>query len=216
MLKQYKVVIFDWDGTVMDSIGHIVTCIQAAATKYQLAVPDEQAVRDIIGMSLPNAFEQLFSVDALCLFDEFRESYKDNYHAAQNHHSPMYEHVNEVVQHLHARGTMLAVATGKGRNGLDSVLESSGLAEYFSYSRTSDEAQSKPHPDMLMQIMAFYGVNACDCVMIGDSVHDLNMAKNAQMDAIGVTFGAHSREKLSVTQPMAIVDSYEELLLGLS
>lgn len=215
MLERYKVVIFDWDGTVMDSIGHIVACIQAAANEYQLKIPTEQDVRDIIGMSLPNAFEKLFADNKLHLFDDFRIAYKDFYHSDQNSHSTIYAHLPELIQQLAQKGKNLAVATGKGRNGLDAVLISSGLEKYFRYSRTSDEAQSKPHPDMLIQIMTYFGVAPHECVMIGDSIHDLNMARNAQMDGIGVTFGAHSREKLEETRPKAIIDSYEELLSGM-
>ncbi|MCC2604138.1 HAD family hydrolase [Planctobacterium marinum] len=208
MLDKYKVVIFDWDGTVMDSIAHIVHCVQQAAIDNRLAVPDEASVRNIIGLSLPEAFLTLFGEDKSADFERFRDNYKDQYVKNDDITPPLFAHVPELLTGLLEKGIKLAVATGKGRRGLDNAILRSGLGHFFSYSRTSDEAASKPSPDMLIQISRFYGVSAAECLMVGDSIHDMKMAKNANMDSIGVTFGAHQRERLLEAQPTAIIDCY--------
>lgn len=212
MLNKYDLVIFDWDGTIMDSIGHIVTCIQHAAIANELKVPDEQSIRDIIGMSLPNAFETLFSVDFAEKYEEFRRAYKDRYHQGDEEALPLFDGMTELLALLRHRKTKMAVATGKGRPGLDKLMETSKLGHYFEFSRTSDEAESKPSPDMLQQILTHFEIEPGNAIMIGDSIHDLNMAKQVGMDRIGVSFGAHRREKLEGFEPIAVIDSYHEII----
>lgn len=214
MLQYYKLVIFDWDGTIMDSISHIVNCIQGAARFNNLTPPDEQSIKDIIGMSLPNAFETLFDMRFAERYEEFRLAYKDQYHQNHEAHLPLFDGVSELLAHLHSENKKLAVATGKGRPGLDKIMNAHNLSHYFEYSRTSDEAESKPSPDMLLQIMEYFDVSPDKSIMIGDSVHDLNMAKQAGMDRIGVSFGAHKREQLEKYEPITVIDSYWELMTG--
>lgn len=212
MLQPYKLVIFDWDGTIMDSISHIVDCIQGAARSNQMVPPDEQSIKDIIGMSLPNAFETLFNLNFSDRYEDFRESYKQQYHQHQEAHLPLFDGVPELLTRLTEESKKLAVATGKGRPGLDKIMNAHNLGHFFEFSRTSDEAQSKPSPDMLHQILDYFKVKASDAIMIGDSVHDLNMAKQAGMDRIGVSFGAHKREQLEQYDPIKVIDSYWELI----
>lgn len=208
MLDKYKVVIFDWDGTVMDSIAHIVHCVQQAAIDNALPVPDEASARNIIGLSLPEAFVTLFGNDKETEFERFRDNYKNQYIKNDDITLPIFDYVPELLEELKARDIKLAVATGKGRRGLENAFQRSGLGKFFTYSRTSDEAASKPAPDMLLQISRFYNVASEECLMVGDSIHDMNMARNANMDRIGVTFGAHRREKLQEAEPNAIIDCY--------
>ena len=212
MLNKYKVIIFDWDGTLMDSISHIVTSVQRAAQTMSLPVPDDNAVRDIIGLSLPNAFQQLFGDNSEQWYETFRSSYKDIYHSDDVADLPLFNHAYDLVKKLSEHNKHLAVATGKGRPGLDSVMYRSGLQEFFQFSRTADEAESKPSPDMLHQIAEYFAVKTGDCVMIGDSVHDLKMAQNAGMDAYGVSFGAHNKALLLGMSPLDVVDSHEVFL----
>lgn len=212
MLNDYKLVIFDWDGTLMDSVGYIVKCIQFAANANQLLPPDEQSIRNIIGMSLPNAFETLFSLDFNDKYETFKSVYKDHYHQGQEDALPLFDGVEELLNNLSASGKKLAVATGKGRPGLEKAMQRTQLNQLFEYSRTSDEAQSKPSPDMLHQILDYFQLAPSEAVMIGDSIHDLHMAEQAGMDRIGVSFGAHCRDKLMTHTPIAVIDSYDEIL----
>lgn len=207
--------IFDWDGTIMDSISHIVSCIQHAAEVNGFRPPDEQSIKDIIGMSLPNAFETLFCADFAEHYENFRGSYKEKYHTNEEAKLPLFEDIESLLETLQERNKKLAVATGKGRPGLDKLMKDHNMERFFEFSCTSDEAQSKPSPDMLQQILDYFEISAVDAVMIGDSVHDLNMAKLAGMDRIGVSFGAHDKEKLAKYEPIAVIDSYSELLRGL-
>lgn len=212
MLNSYKLVIFDWDGTIMDSISHIVVCIQHAAEANGLIPPDEQSIKDIIGMSLPNAFETLFSTNFVEHYENFRSAYKEKYHTNEEAKLPLFDDVENLLETLQQKNKKLAVATGKGRPGLDKLMRDHNMERFFEFSRTSDEAQSKPSPDMLQQILDYFEMSASEAIMIGDSVHDLNMAKQAGMDRIGVSFGAHDKDKLAEFGPVAVIDSYKELL----
>ncbi|BDX06654.1 HAD family hydrolase [Planctobacterium marinum] len=212
MLDKYKVVIFDWDGTIMDSISHIVQCVQQAAKSNALPVPDEQSVKNIIGLSLPEAFSTLYGKDKEADFEQFRENYKAQYIKDDDVNLPLFDYVDTLLTSLCEQNVKLSVATGKGRRGLDNAMHRSGLAEFFSYSRTSDEALSKPAPDMLLQTARYFNVHPNECIMIGDSIHDLNMANNAGMDSIGVSFGAHSKSILTEAKPLTILDCYSHAL----
>jgi len=212
MLNNYKVIIFDWDGTLMDSISHIVQSVQRAAVYLDVMPPDDEQVKNIIGLSLPDAFSVLFGSESEALYQQFRASYKDIYHHKDSEDLPLFQHAYELVATLSGLDKKLAVATGKGRPGLDKAMQRAQLAEFFHYSRTSDEAQSKPSPDMLQQIMKHFDALPDECVMIGDSVHDLKMAQNAGMASIGVSFGAHSKAKLHQHSPLSVIDCYTELL----
>lgn len=215
MLEKYKVVVFDWDGTIMDSIAHIVMCVQQASIANALPVPDESSVRNIIGLSLPEAFQVLYGPEYSNEFERFRDNYKAQYVINDDVTLPIFDYVPELLATLSERGIKLSVATGKGRRGLDNALARSELSHFFAWSRTSDEAQSKPAPDMLLQTASYFNVSPQECIMIGDSIHDLNMAKNAGMDSIGVSFGAHSKEVLMQAEPLAVLDNYKKALAWL-
>lgn len=204
-------IIFDWDGTVMDSVGRIVSSMQLTARDLDLPIPTALAVRDIIGISLMPAIDRLFGTLSESQLERFFAVYRHYYIDADQTPSPVFPHAEIVLQQLHTQGFQLAVATGKARHGLERVWAETGLDVWFHYSRCADEAESKPHPKMLHDLLNESGFQAEQAIMIGDSVHDLRMAANAGMAAIGVTFGAHPRERLQAETALCLVDSWTEL-----
>ena len=214
-IKKYKLVIFDWDGTVMDSVTKIVNCIRSSAKLLNIVPPSDEAIKNIIGMSLEKAIDVLFP-DNVAQHQALISGYKYQY-SVDTTPTPVFANVVSVLNALKEQGIVLAVATGKGRGGLDRLLEQSKLRHFFSATRTSDEAQSKPSPDMLYQLLEELGINANDAVMIGDTQIDMNMAKAAGMDRIGVTMGVHNAQQLNELSPIATVDNYlqlQQVLLG--
>jgi phosphoglycolate phosphatase len=207
--KKYKLVIFDWDGTIMNSVTKIVNCVRSSALALALEPPTDEAISSIIGLSLEKAMAVLFprhqsQHQALILL------YKRNYQTDSTP-TPLFCGVEPTLQALKQQGTLLAIATGKGRNGLERVLQSTGIGHYFSATRTSDEALSKPSPDMLYQLLEELAISVDEALMIGDTEIDMAMAKTAGMDRIGFTLGVHSAEQLAKYDPIATVDSYSAL-----
>jgi phosphoglycolate phosphatase len=207
--KKYKLVIFDWDGTLMDSVTKIVNCVRSSAISLELEPPTDEAIKSIIGLSLEKAMAVLFPQHksqhpALILL------YKRHYQTDTTP-TPLFADVKHVLIMLQQQGTLLAIATGKGRDGLDRVLQSTGLAQYFNATRTSDEALSKPSPDMLYQLLEELAISVDEALMIGDTKIDMAMAKVAGMDRIGVTMGVHNAEQLCEYDPVATVDCYQQL-----
>ncbi len=195
----------------MDSVPRIVYAMQTAAADTGLAIPSESDIRNIIGLSMAEAFLQLFGADNTEYLSRLSSSYSAYYLSPSSPTAHMFPDYLEVLQLLYDEGVKLAVATGKTRKGLDRVLTESGVSHLFSYTRCACEAESKPSPDMLNQIIDELEVEKHECVMIGDSMHDLAMANNAGIDSIGITHGAHDREQLRSQTPIAIVDSLEAL-----
>jgi phosphoglycolate phosphatase len=212
VVDKVSLVVFDWDGTVMDSIGRIVSSMQAAAHKSDLLVPSEFAVKQIIGLSLDPAFNALFPGINNEKRQQLFEHYRDQYVLHDTTPTPLFDGVEQVLQQLKAQNVLLAVATGKARKGLVRMFAETGLAKYFDTSRCADEAQSKPHPDMLQQILQELDIKAEQAVMVGDTSHDMKMAQAIAMPRIGVTHGVHGRDVLSLYSPKAIIDSIPQLL----
>ncbi len=214
-IKKYKLVIFDWDGTVMDSVTKIVNCIRSSAESLNIVPPSDEAIKNIIGMSLEKAIDVLFP-DNVAQHQALISGYKYQY-SVDTTPTPVFANVVCVLNALKEQGIVLAVATGKGRGGLERLLDQSQLRHFFSATRTSDEAQSKPSPDMLYQLLEELGISAQDAVMIGDTQIDMTMAKAAGMDRIGVTMGVHNAQQLNKLSPVATVDNYlqlQQVLLG--
>ncbi|QTH71805.1 HAD-IA family hydrolase [Pseudoalteromonas xiamenensis] len=211
-----KLVIFDWDGTIMDSIDKIVNSLQLAASSCGVDVPNAEQAKSIIGLSLDIAVQTLFP-NHESKWQALSEAYKHQFKYLDSTPTPLFENVEQVLAALKKSGVMLAVATGKSRAGLDRMMEQSGLGHLFSTSRTADEAQSKPHPQMLHDILAELNIEAADAVMVGDTIIDMELAANANIAAIGVTMGVDKRERLASKHPIAVVDNYLELatVLGL-
>ncbi|WP_341504055.1 HAD-IA family hydrolase [Gallaecimonas sp. GXIMD4217] len=210
MLTDTELVIFDWDGTLMDSVGRIVSSMQGAALALGLDKPSDQEVRDIIGMSLRPAVQTLFTDLEADGVERVVSAYRDQYLELNTTPTPLFSGVEAMLRELKSQGRQLAVATGKARPGLERVFKATGLKPLFTTSRTADEAQSKPHPDMLAQILAETGVAAKRALMIGDSTLDMHMAKSAGVRALGVSFGVHSPEHLLAAGASDIVHCWRQ------
>ncbi|MEM0553787.1 MULTISPECIES: HAD-IA family hydrolase [Aeromonas] len=216
-MQDIRLAIFDCDGTLMDSVGRIVACVQGAARDCELAVPAPAQIRQIIGLSLDVAMSRLFPLcsDSGTAIDERQiatliDRYRHHY-LHDTTPSSLFAGAGELLHDWRSRGLQLAVATGKSRRGLDRVLDETGLRPLFVTSRGVDEARSKPDPLMLEQILAELGLSPRQAVMIGDSVHDMAMAEAIAMPRIGVTWGVDSSEALSRYEPVAVVDSMTAL-----
>ena len=208
----YKLVIFDWDGTLMDSISRIVSSMQAAATFVQLDVPTDTQTKQIIGLSLHKAIETLFPQITSAEKKLFAQHYKHQYLECNSTPTQLFDYTEELLAHLLTHKCLLAVATGKAREGLQHVWELTKTAHFFHASRCSDEVNSKPHPQMLTSLLTEFDLLPHEAVMIGDASYDMEMAQRAGIDAIAITSGAHERAILLQYKPVAIVDSLIELL----
>lgn len=208
--RRYDLIVFDWDGTLMDSAGLIVDSIRRAAQDLGLPAPDEADCRHIIGLGLGEALDRLFPGLSRAQHAPLVERYRYHY-LGRDAHIPLFPGAGELVRRLHGAGHFLGVATGKSRKGLERVLGYTGLGHYFHATRCADECFSKPHPQMLEELMAALGVARERTLMIGDTSHDLQMAANAGVAALAVSYGAHQRDDLVAHEPLACLDSVEEL-----
>ncbi|MFB1037563.1 MAG: HAD-IA family hydrolase [Sinobacterium sp.] len=203
--------IFDFDGTLVDSVDGIVAAMQAAIADVLLPERSHAQVSNIIGLGLAEALQTLFpGID-----DDKAEHAAERYsHHFINDHNGLvlFEGVEGVLQMLKAAGHSLAIATGKSRRGLDRVFDSSSLSQYFAYSRCADETKSKPHPLMLNQLLAETGISASDALMIGDTTYDIEMAANAGIKSVGVSYGVHSSQQLTDAGAERVIDRFDELL----
>jgi len=208
---KYKLVIFVWDGTLMDSTPKIVACMQKAAQVTGLPLPSDHDVRQIIGISLLPATKILFDCSDN-IAEKLVHSYKHIYANQDNTPHPMFEGAKDLLVWLKQEPQrVLAVATGKARRSLESAWQSSDSRHFFHASRCADEAKSKPDPDMLQQLLTQFVCDPTDAVMIGDTYHDMKMAQAIGMNRIGVSYGAHKAEQLHTHSPIVIVNSCKDL-----
>lgn len=214
-MKAYQLMIFDWDGTLMDSVDRIVSSMQSAGRDCGLAVPSRDAVKQIIGLSLDAAMPQLFPAQKAAIYQQMRERYSQYYRQDDPTPTPLFPGIEAMLRDL-AGTKLLAVATGKSRSGLERVLQSTGLGDVFATRRGADDAVSKPDPLMLIQILQELSIPVTESVMIGDSVHDLAMAAALGMDRIGVSWGVDRKETLARYEPVLIADSVSQLAERLS
>lgn len=210
MAKKYDLLVFDWDGTLLDSAGAIVRAIQTSCRDLGLPEPSDERARHVIGLGLGDALR--FAVPELPehRYSEMVERYRHHY-LARDQELRLFTGVTELIAELFAAGFLLSVATGKSRVGLDRALQTSGLGAYFSASRCADECFSKPHPQMLHELMGEFSVSPERTLMIGDTTHDLQMAKNAGVAGLAVAYGAHPAEALDALDPLGRLHSVEEL-----
>lgn len=206
-----RLFIFDWDGTLMDSERQIVHCMQAAADDLRLVVPEYAAVRDIIGLGLPEAIQRLFPAQDGGEREAIRQAYARHFLGGTGGGSELFPHARELLGELQGAGHLLAIATGKSRLGLDRVLGMTGLEEVFHLTRCADETASKPDPLMLREILAELGQPVETALMIGDTTYDLEMAARAGMRSVGLAHGVHAVEALARHDPVAIVADLPEL-----
>ncbi|UTH74066.1 HAD family hydrolase [Chromobacterium sp. IIBBL 290-4] len=214
-MREFDLVVFDWDGTLMDSTSHIVHAIQQACREMSLPVPERDAASHVIGLRLADAMRR-FCPDARAselpeLVDAFRRHYQANLDQVT-----LFDDARETLEAIRGQGVFVAIATGSSRAGLDRALGVAGIAELFDATRTVDECHSKPHPDMLLQLTDYFGVALDRTLMVGDTSHDLLMAQNAGSHGVGISHGAHDSAELLRCQPRIIVHSLAELSAWLS
>ena len=210
-MSAYKLIIFDWDGTLMDSEAKIVSCLMAACEDLGLEPPTEEAAKNVIGLGLHEACVQLLPGSEHALHLQMSDRYRHHFFDVQRPASAMFDGVENMLKGLDDEGHFLAIATGKGRRGLDEVLGQTGLKSYFHASRTADETISKPNPQMLHELLDYFGLESNEAIMIGDTEYDLQMASNAQMDSLAVSYGVHEVDRLLQFRPKACVDSIQEM-----
>lgn len=208
--RRYDLLVFDWDGTVMDSTAVIVRSIQAAARDLGLPVPADAVASHVIGLGLTDALRHAVPSLARDEYPRLVERYVAHWRAHEDD-LVLFAGVETLLADLRGRDYRLAVATGKSRAGLDRVLARGGLTAAFDWTRCADETRSKPHPQMLIDIMARFDAPPERTLMIGDTTHDAQMAANAGAHALAVAYGAHPREQLAAFKPRAVVGSVAEL-----
>ena len=208
--KQFDLIVWDWDGTLANSTGMIVDAIVLAAKQVGLPALDPVAASNIIGLGLKESIKALFGDLPPDLAQKLAQQYSANYYAGEAA-IPLFAEAKSTIIELNRRGYKLAVATGKGRRGLNLALQHSGLTPYFHATKTVDECHSKPHPQMLDELMDECVITPVRTLMIGDTSYDLQMAQNAGVQAVAVTFGAQSREQLLAYNPIQMFNQFSDL-----
>ncbi|PPD56307.1 MAG: HAD family hydrolase [Methylotenera sp.] len=208
--KAFDLIVWDWDGTLANSTGMIVNAIVKAAEQVGLPTLDPQAASNIIGLGLKESIYALYGDIPTEKAQALAAQYSTNYYAGESE-IPLFDSAKETIIELNRRGYKLAVATGKGRRGLNLALQHCGLTNYFHATRTVDECFSKPHPQMLDELMDLLVATPERTLMIGDTSYDLQMAQNAGVAAVAVTFGAQTQDKLVGYNPLKIFDQFNGL-----
>lgn len=210
---KYTCLIFDWDGTLINSADTIVRSLRAAARDMKLVLPSEAEAKNVIGLELSLAIKTLYPSYNDDVISEIRQCYADhfvNYDKEQP--AVLFAGVKEGLEQLHQAGYQLAIATGKSRRGLDRVLPASGIESLFSATRCADETVSKPAPDMVHELMQILNVKEHQTLVIGDTEFDMEMAQRANVDRVAVSYGAHHVNRLLKYQPRLCIDRFRQLL----
>ncbi len=210
MQQNIELVIFDWDGTLIDSQANIVQCLQWMINDLDLPARTENQLSNIIGLGLYEALNTLFPEYDSQAYQHMVDRYR--YHFLSSDPSLPFPGAEDVLSYLANNSYLLAVATGKGRQGLDKALDHTGFRQWFHATRCADETRSKPHPLMLEEILDELGVDPQRAVMIGDTEYDLQMANNAGVHAIGVSYGVHDVDRLQQCEPVTVLDEIRTLL----
>ncbi|MGV6859957.1 MAG: HAD-IA family hydrolase [bacterium] len=210
--KPFELIVFDWDGTLMDSESHIVDCLRVSMRAVGSDKEDSSQLRQVIGLGLPEAIARLLpEVDEPTRLLA-QQAFRDEFLAAGPGASRLFEGAEAVLESLRNEGYWLAVATGKSRRGLDKVMRDTQLEDMFAVTRCADETFSKPHPKMLEEILTDMDMPAKKALMVGDTEYDLQMAANINMPSLGVSYGVHAVERLQQQAPLGIVHSLPEVL----
>lgn len=212
MKNRFDLLIFDWDGTLINTIDWITYCLQTAALRCGCVVPEAQAAKNVIGLSILEATSTLHPEVDEQTHANLVKSYADEYNSKQLSRMDLFDGTYEMLQDLKNLGYTLAVATGKTRKGLQAALDATQTEHLFTVTLCADETRSKPDPLMLQQIMQETGKQPEHSLMIGDSVHDLQMANNATISSVAVCSGANSKDVLQTFQPMLCLNDVSELL----
>ncbi len=211
MTNRFQLIVFDWDGTLMDSVARIVGCLRGAGADLDLPALSDDTLRNVIGLGLMEAIAALYPDQDVTTHQQFAERYRHHFLVANPTATPLFSGALALLRRLNAEGYFLAVATGKSRRGLDRVLDEHDCRHLFHATRCADESFSKPHPQMLLDVMEQVGVAPHEALMVGDSEYDMLMAKNAGVAALGVGYGVHDQARLLAHQPLACVDDMLEL-----
>ena len=212
----FKLIVFDWDGTLMDSEARIVSCIQSAFVDVGEEPPSREVARDVIGLGLEEAVTVLWPDGGVLQRRRVMDRYRYHFLVANETASSLFQGARQVIDVLGKRGYLLAVATGKSRRGLNSSLASTGLKDSFHATRCADETFSKPHPEMLLQLMDELGVDGSETLMVGDTEYDMQMASNAGASALAVCYGVHSPERLLRHRPLDCLRDLQEIPVWLA
>lgn len=210
MAKRFDLVVFDWDGTLMDSTAVIVASLQAACADAGLPVPSDERAQHIIGLGLYDAMAHVLPGVDPAVYPQVVERYGHHFRLRESQ-TPMFAGAEKTLRELNDAGHRVAIATGKSRRGLDRVLEKTGLGPLFHATRCGEESATKPQPDMLLDLMRDLGATSTQTLMIGDTTHDLQMAINAGVESVAVSYGAHPRDQLVALQPLACMDRPQDL-----
>ncbi|MBX6963259.1 HAD family hydrolase [Alcaligenes faecalis] len=209
-MTRYAAVLFDWDGTVMDSTYSIASSIQLASADLELPVPSIQQASWVIGLSLESALYRAVPDLTAEQMPLFLERYRHHF-MQRDPHIKLFDGILPFMGELRSRQIALGVATGKSRQGLDRVLQQVNLGTFFDATRCADETRSKPDPEMLHQLLAELMLEPEQVLMVGDTVHDIHMAANAGMDSVAVTYGAHDPQTLAKAEPTVMVDNVAQM-----
>ncbi len=210
-MSKYSLLVFDWDGTLMDSQAQIVNCMQSAIGELELESRTDEQITNIIGLGLEEAIVQLYPMIDMKLVTTTVQTYREHYLFKDKTPSPLFEGVKDVLNNLRESGYNLAIATGKSRRGLDKGLSETDLHDYFPISRCADETRSKPHPQMLEEILTDHNTQASKALMIGDSEYDLQLAQNTKVDGLAVSYGVHGLMRLLKQDPVGFIDKIGQL-----
>jgi phosphoglycolate phosphatase len=208
--RRFDLIVFDWDGTLFDSTALIARCIQSAAADLGLPVPSDEAASHVIGLGLTEALQHAVPSLPASRYPELGQRYRHHYFNRQ-HELVLFPGTLDMLAALKARNHLLGVATGKSRRGLDEALHTVQLKGLFNATRTADETAGKPHPLMLQELMAELDVAPERTLMIGDTTHDLQLARNAGTASVGVSFGAHAHETFEPFGPLHVAHSTADL-----
>lgn len=211
MASGFRLLVFDWDGTLMDSIATIVACTQAAVVDIGLQPRPDDVVRSAIGLGLRDSMERFYPGFDEQLYEPLVESYRRHWIGSFRDQPFLFEGAQRTIEALSREGYYLGVATAKSRRGLERELERTGLSPLFHGTRTVDEAPGKPHPGMLLGLMEDLRVAAAETLMIGDTRWDLEMARNAGAHGLGVLTGSHPRAELEECRPLACLESVRQV-----
>ena len=210
-MKPLSMIVFDWDGTLMDSEAKIVGCLRAALNDINLPDQPDEQLKNVIGLGLREALVRLHPEGTDKEHTELTNRYRYHFLEASTIPSTLFDGTKELLQTLNQQGYFITVATGKGRIGLNKVLEETGTGDLFHYTRCADEARSKPHPQMLEELMEWCGVEPHETLMVGDTEYDLQMAQHAGTHSLAVSYGVHGKQRLLACNPVDCVDSMAEL-----
>lgn len=211
MAERFDLIVFDWDGTLLDSAAAIVHAIQASCRDLGLPEPSDERARYVIGLGLGDALRHAVPELSESDYPQMIARYRHHF-LARDHELQLFDGVMRLIPELAARGRMLGVATGKSRAGLNRALAHTGLGAHFHATRCADECFSKPHPAMLEELMDELGVEPERTLMVGDTTHDLRMAKNAGVSGLAVSFGAHPVAALEAERPLACLHTPHDMV----